>query len=256
MKVLSIKQPWGSVICSGLKHVENRSWGLKTLPLRILIHVGATKVPKDNDDYLPEEWLSLMRNARIMGLLPENANLPYSAIIGWADVVRCDEPGKNTSEKWAQNDFTGWVLENVHIFDEPILNVKGKLGIFDYPLEESELPPSHPAVFTDVKVENDIVLLPVNDSLWEQIEQGKIDEIQYDLTDENVNLFLKDTGEMQTLKTITLSNNGRTATYELADDTFVGPYMTPDETPYTFTSLTGEEGYEWLFILFVLGKKL
>ena len=96
-----------------------------------------------------------MRNARIMGLLPENADLPYSAIIGWADVVRCDEPGKNTSEIWAQNEFTGWVLENVHVFDEPILNVKGKLGIFDYPLEESELPPSHPAVFTDVKVEND-----------------------------------------------------------------------------------------------------
>ena len=42
MKVLSIKQPWGSIVCSGLKHVENRSWGLKTLPLRILIHVGAT----------------------------------------------------------------------------------------------------------------------------------------------------------------------------------------------------------------------
>ena len=256
MKVLSIKQPWGSVICSGLKHVENRSWGLKTLPLRILIHVGATKVPKDNDDYLPEEWLSLMRNARTMGLLPENADLPYSAIIGWADVVRCDDPGKNTSEVWAQNEFTGWVLENVHIFDEPILNVKGKLGIFDYPMEENELPASRPAVFNDIKVDGDNVILPVNDSIWDKIEQGKLDEIQYDLTDDNAELFLKEDGQMQPIKTITITNNGRTAKYELLDDTYVGPYLTPDNQPYTFTSLAGEEGYQWLFILFVLGKKL
>ena len=256
MKVLSIKQPWGSIICSGLKHVENRSWGLKTLPLRILIHVGATKVPKDNDDYLPEEWLSLIRNARTMGLLPENADLPYSAIIGWADVIRCDEPGKNTSEIWAQNDFTGWVLENVHIFEQPILNVKGKLGIFDYPLEENELPPSHPVVFQDVKVEDSNVTLYVSDTLWEDIESGRTDGIQFDLTDDNVNMFLTETGEMTALRTITLINKGKSIMYELTDETYVGPYMSPDEQPYTFTSLAGEEGYEWLFVLFVLGKKI
>ena len=44
MKTLSIQQPWGSIICSGLKHVENRTWGLSNLPVRILIHVGSKKV--------------------------------------------------------------------------------------------------------------------------------------------------------------------------------------------------------------------
>ena len=256
MKALSIKQPWGSVICSGLKHVENRSWGLKTLPLRILIHVGASKVAKNSDDYIPEEWLSLMRNARTMGLLPENNDLPYSAIIGWADVVRCDEPGKNTSEIWAQNEFTGWVLENVHIFNEPIMNVKGKLGIFDYPIDENCMPASRPAIFFDIAVDGQNVVLPVNDNLWKQIEEGNTDEIQFDLTDENVDLFLKENGEMQELKTITISNQGKSATYELLDDTFVSAYMTPDNVPYTFKSLAGIEDYEWLFVLFVLGRKI
>ena len=92
--------------------------------------------------------------------------------------------------------------------------------------------------------------------LWDKIEQGKLDEIQYDLTDDNAELFLTEDGQMQPIKTITITNNGRTAKYELLDDTYVGPYLTPYNQPYTFTSLAGEEGYQWLFILFVLGKKL
>lgn len=44
MKVLSIKQPWASLICSGIKDVENRTWKPKEVPGRILIHAGSTKV--------------------------------------------------------------------------------------------------------------------------------------------------------------------------------------------------------------------
>ena len=115
-----------------------------------------------------------MRNARTMGYLPETEDLPYGAIIGWADIVRCDEPGKNNSEIWAQNDLTGLVLDNVHVFDEPIANVKGKLGLFDYLLDEDNLPPSHPAVFKDPVVKGDEVVMPVNDRIWNAILTGWI----------------------------------------------------------------------------------
>ena len=257
MKVLSIRQPWGSIICSGLKHVENRSWALKTLPMRILIHVGATKMSKyDGDDYLPEQWVSLMRNARTMGYLPEKDALPYSAIIGWADVVRCDEPGKNTSDIWAQNDFTGWVLENVHVFDEPILNVKGKLGIFDYPLEEADLPPSHPAIFKDPDVNGDEVVMPVSDKVWNVLETGEDDVVIYDLTNDNVGLFVDEEGNQKPLKTITILNKGRAACYELTDETGIFSYLKPNGEPYTFMGLDGQPGYQWVFVQFVFGNKL
>ncbi len=256
MKTISIRQPWASVICSGLKHVENRTWDLKNLPMRLLIHVGATKINKyDKDDYLPEEWVSLMRNARTMGLLPETKDLPYSSIIGWADVVRCDEPGKNTSDIWAQNEVTGWVLENVHIFDKPIPNVKGKLGLFDYPIDEDNMPPSRPAVFKDPDVDGDNVTMPVNDKLWKDLNDGSEDCILYDLTDDNIPLFVDEEGNYKQFKTITITNNGNKATFSLLEDSDVYFYLNENGEKYTFKSLAGEEGYEWAFVQFVIGSK-
>lgn len=42
MKCLSVKQPWASLICGGIKDVENRSWRVNDEPGRILIHAGKT----------------------------------------------------------------------------------------------------------------------------------------------------------------------------------------------------------------------
>ena len=42
MKTLSVKQPWASLICSGIKDIENRTWKTKFRG-RVLIHAGATK---------------------------------------------------------------------------------------------------------------------------------------------------------------------------------------------------------------------
>lgn len=220
MKTLSIQQPWGSIICSGLKHVENRTWKPGSLPVRILIHVGAKKVSGYNkDENLPEQWLSLIHNARTMGYLPETENLPYSAIIGWADVVRCDKPGNNDSEIWAQNEYTGWVLENVHVFDEPITNVKGTLGLFDYPLDEENLPPSHAAVFKEPEIIGDEVVLPINDKMWKSLMDGEDNVITYDLTDDNFKLFSDEEGNIKSFKKITVTNKGCAATFELLGET-------------------------------------
>ena len=256
MKTLSIQQPWGSIICSGLKHVENRSWGLKDLPLRILIHVGAKKVSGYNrDEYLPEQWQSLILNARTMGYLPYTEELPYSSIIGWADVVRCDEPGSNTSEIWAQNEFTGWVLDNVHVFDKPIPNVKGKLGLFDYPLDENNLPPSHPAVFKEPEVEGDTVVMPLSNGDWDTIMNGEFIAIDYVLTDDNLYLFADENCEIKPFKQIKLTNRGNTATYKLTEKTNIYTFTNQEGKPYFFTGLD-DDNYQWIFVQFVLGERI
>ena len=44
MKCLSIQQPWAQYIAAGIKDIENRPWGLKNFPQRVLIHTGKKKM--------------------------------------------------------------------------------------------------------------------------------------------------------------------------------------------------------------------
>lgn len=46
MKAITIKQPWASLIVSGLKDIENRTWSCpkKYLGKRVLIHAAKTSV--------------------------------------------------------------------------------------------------------------------------------------------------------------------------------------------------------------------
>lgn len=55
MKCLSIQQPWAQYIATGIKDVENRSWGLKNFPQRVLIHTGK-KMRTFSPDELPLLW--------------------------------------------------------------------------------------------------------------------------------------------------------------------------------------------------------
>ncbi len=55
MKCLSIRQPWASLICGGVKDVENRSWRQKELPGKILIHAGAKRMFTSLDQLMIHE---------------------------------------------------------------------------------------------------------------------------------------------------------------------------------------------------------
>ena len=73
----------------------------------------------------------------------EELDIVYSAIIGHVDIVDC---AVNHSSIWAEKSEIGqldeptneygkpvynWVLANPVLFDEPILDVKGKLSFWD-----------------------------------------------------------------------------------------------------------------------------
>lgn len=258
MKTLSIQQPWASLICSGLKNVENRTWAPKELPVRILIHASSKKVPKHIEAMLPELMVSQAWNARTMGFLPEYEDMPTSAIIGWADVVRIDEEGQNNSSIWADKASKGWILENVHVFDEPILNVKGKLGLFDYPLEENNLPPSHtPEVLRPV-IKGKEISIPVGEVKWKEIEQGSDELILYltpTLFDIIGDASVTDSYAMLPLESIKISCCGKEARYMLTSETGIYYILNEKGEPHTFEDEVGET-YEWLSAQFILGEKL
>ena len=141
MKTLSIKQPWAYLIACGLKDIENRTWKTKYRG-KILIH---TSSKSDNEPYqlfTDEQWDEIEKNQ----MDPEvfNSYKDLGMIIGEVDIVDCVI---NHSSIWAEKSIPqhsgffdihrnkpiyNWVLSNPVLYDKPILNVKGKLNLWNY----------------------------------------------------------------------------------------------------------------------------
>jgi hypothetical protein len=132
MKVLTVKQPWAYLICSGIKDIENRSWKLpeKYKGERVLIHASA----KADDIKLAIDGQATVEEIQLLSALNYcDENELYSVIIGSVEIVDCVI---NHPSVWAEKGVYNWVLANPILFDKPILNVKGKLGFWNYDLPE------------------------------------------------------------------------------------------------------------------------
>lgn len=147
MRVITLKNPWGALVCLGLKDVENRSWSTRYKG-EVLIHVSQKPAFVNGyADRLPKGWWQEQNAETIDKILRV---VEYSsAIIGSVKIVDCVH---NHPSIWAEKSFRGntanplpfgeendgdhiiwnWVLEDAKLFDEPILNVKGNLRFWDY----------------------------------------------------------------------------------------------------------------------------
>jgi hypothetical protein len=123
MKALSIKQPWASLICAGIKDVENRTWYTNFCG-RIYIHAG-----KDRD-----------KSAYDMSHFIELGNIntqQVGCIIGEVDVINClfrfGGERDYLYSTWHEVGMYGFVLKNPIAYDNPI-PYKGRLGFFEVEL--------------------------------------------------------------------------------------------------------------------------
>ena len=131
MKVLTIKQPWATLIMQGNKRFEFRSWQTKYRG-ELLIHAGKEidkEAVKRLSKYLPKE-------------------LPQGKIIGKVTLVNCvkmtpelkEELLKENRDIYTKSSFQenyGWQLEDVNVFNEPI-DAKGHLSLWVYDLENEK----------------------------------------------------------------------------------------------------------------------
>ena len=125
MKVLTIKQPWASLIVNGYKDYEFRSWKTNYRG-KILIHAG----------------LSMDREASKI-LECYDLNYIKGAIIGEAEITDCILVSDSFKKElmdinpivYSRTDTYGWKLENIVMYDEPIY-VKGKLGLWNYDISK------------------------------------------------------------------------------------------------------------------------
>ena len=261
MKVLSVKQPWASLICSGIKDIENRTWKLKEVPGRILIHAGSTKVSSNFFDNNREEYESYITNEIFYGNLPQLDTLPTGAIIGFVTVSGFEDD--YTGSVWdggSQN--IKWKLEDAWLFDEPILNVKGKLNLFDYDLDENDLPPAHQVEleYAEVLDNGEDVVIPAFKQVYDEIDDGENAFFKLFLTDDLIDLFCDQKDDMLVMKpfkTVTLVCGDKFKKFELKEDSgvFCIPDPQDDTKPYLIEYHDGQWG-AWQVVEFSLGRKL
>lgn len=133
MKVLSIIEPYATLIKEEKKKIETRSWKTSYRG-EIYIHASRTKISKENKKRL--QFLDLKKNY--------SSN--FGKIICKCELVDCiymtEEYIKSMKENNIQEYTYGiyevgryaWVLKNIEALDSPI-EAKGQLGIWNYDLK-------------------------------------------------------------------------------------------------------------------------
>ena len=252
MKTLSVQEPWAYLICAGIKDVENRTWKPAKVPGRILIHASKKKVTKNFNGDIPEWQASLIINHQIFGDIPEYEDMPLGAIIGYATVTGFSEM---TDSPWDGGDCIKWMIEDAWLFDEPILNVNGKLNLFDYDI--GELPPAHKVVLHKVEVENGDVTIHISDIDLKMAEEDGFLELFF--TEEQVGAILtEDANELVKMNTITLISPSRTERYNLiSENTYLFALEQQDnpDKRYVIVYPDGSEG-PWVKVNFEFGNKI
>lgn len=117
---LSIKQPWASMICEGVKDIENRTWKPPAFLIGQRFAIHASKQCDQRFETLDDIQAKF-------GRLP--SQLEYGAIIGSAILKGFARPDQAHSSPWRDEGSFGWILESAEYFPEPI-PFKGQLGVW------------------------------------------------------------------------------------------------------------------------------
>lgn len=172
MKVLSIQQPWAHLIVSGCKDVENRGWktdyrgplfihasglpwkwvNIKDCPVKIQEEIESSienNIPQDRlpryasrFDFLQRFIMSFhgidetCTDEEFKNAMNQKPALQTQAIIGKVDLV---DVVRGHDSPWSIPYNWHFVLENAVMFENPILNVKGKLNLWNFDLPEGYL---------------------------------------------------------------------------------------------------------------------
>lgn len=146
MKVITLWQPWASLIPLRLKHYETRSWGTSYRgPL--LIHAAKRQM----GSAAIAGWLNVQR---VAGIEPKDKddpfftylNLPFGKVVAIAQLTDCIKMTQEFIDAQSEIEIAcgdwqvgryAWKLENVQPI-EPI-ECKGMQGLFDAPVEVKEM---------------------------------------------------------------------------------------------------------------------
>lgn len=130
MKVLSIKEPFATLIKNKKKYIETRSWKTNYRG-ELYIHASISKIKKD---------VNVRRE--LMNLINDD-EMGYGNILCKCELVDCIYMTEEYIDYIKTNEYQqyicgyyevgryAWVLKNIQPLDE-MIPTKGKLGIWDY----------------------------------------------------------------------------------------------------------------------------
>ena len=134
MKVISLTEPYATLIKNGVKEIETRSWKTSYRGL-LYIHASSTKIPN--------AWKN---NVELMSLVDIN-NLNFGKILCSCELIDCVYMTEQFIENIKKENYYeyisgvykvgryAWILKDIKVLDEPIC-VKGHLGIWNYEISE------------------------------------------------------------------------------------------------------------------------
>lgn len=132
MKVLSIKEPWATLISKKIKIIETRSWKTNYRG-KLYIHASITPMDKKTKE-----------NKDVQKII-ENNNIDFNRgyILCSCNLIDCIYMTEEYIEKVKKDNYINylcgnyqvgryaWVLDNIKILKNPIA-AKGKLGIWNF----------------------------------------------------------------------------------------------------------------------------
>lgn len=139
---LAVKQPWASLICAGVKDIENRTWQTDYRGRLYIVASSSNQNQLVDDNLLKPELMSQIQKAQADGIIPDVHALPQSAVLGYVDLADCT--GETVESPWSAGTLRegniNWVLKDAHRFEVPKLpGYKAKLNLFEVSeLDENE----------------------------------------------------------------------------------------------------------------------
>ena len=126
-KVLTVRQPYASLLVGGVKDVENRSRRTNYRGT-VLIHAGARM--HDVVSFLRKRQEFTVEEMAVMTQANEvEENDLFGCIVGSVEIVDCIQ---DSTSPWAERGQWHWVCRNAKVFDHPVRDVKGRLGLWDW----------------------------------------------------------------------------------------------------------------------------
>lgn len=140
---LSCHQPWATLLCAGIKDIENRKWSTDYRGRLFIVASTGNDVGVLRHNLLPQPCMQVINEHMQKGELPAFNEYPQSAVIGYVEIKNCTQ--ERVSSPWGNSDVFNWEVGDAYIFDEPqCVGIKGQFHIFDIPeLDPDNLPPAH-----------------------------------------------------------------------------------------------------------------
>ena len=137
MKVLTLTQPWATLVAIGAKTMETRSW--ETMYRGPLLIHAAKGYPRDAKDFASASGV-----VAVTGMKP--LEYPTGAILAQCNLVACIRTteeferslARDSKQEWMFGNFEpgrfAWKLQNIRKLAHPI-PAKGALGLWNWAVD-------------------------------------------------------------------------------------------------------------------------